>query len=89
MSLQSSIDLMSIYNIATGSNVELQFQFPSGAAALGCVTGLALSSIPSGIVDQSTSKVTLAPGAAWSAMPGPGAPPAPFTDCNSSLYVTM
>lgn len=84
--LHSSLDLISIYNVASYANVELQLQFSSGAAALGCVTGLALSSIPAGIVTQATSKITFDPGAVWG---GLGAPPAPFTDCNSTLYVTM
>jgi hypothetical protein len=63
--LHSSIDLLSIYNVASYADVELQLQFPNGAAAHGCATGLALSTIPAGIAEQATSKITFDPGAVW------------------------
>ncbi len=84
--LYSTIDLLSIYNVSPGADVELQFAFSSGAAAQACAPGLALSSVPAGIVGQPTSIITFEPSAAWG---GTGVPPLPFTDCHSTLYVTM
>lgn len=84
--LASPVDLLSIYNVSAGADVELQLSLPSPPLARGCASTLALSTIPAGVVDQPAGKITFEPSAAWG---GTGAPPLPYTACNSSLYVTM